>query len=167
MSCGTLGAVASRLRPAVAGFVLVLSASMATTACAIVSPAPTPVVQPSDRSFCVEQTNRFRMSAGLSPLAHADDLDTFAADAAKYDATAGAPHVYFKQTNGGGVSRAEIELLWWHDFTVRDAIAQGIAQMWQAGPGGEHYDILAGPYSQIGCGIFVEGSVVSVAQDFR
>ena len=39
--------------------------------------------------------------------------------------------------------------------------------MWQGGPRGEHYDIMVGPYSQIGCGIFVNGREVTVAQDFR
>jgi hypothetical protein len=39
--------------------------------------------------------------------------------------------------------------------------------MWAAGPGGEHYDILVGRYSEVGCGVFVNGSEVSVAQDYR
>ncbi len=39
--------------------------------------------------------------------------------------------------------------------------------MWTAGPSNEHYDVLAGPYSEVGCGLFVDGDEVSSAQDFR
>jgi len=70
-------------------------------------------------------------------------------------------------TGGGGMAIAENEILWWKGFGVQSVIQQGLQQMWQAGPKGEHYDIMVGSFSQIGCGIFVNGSEVTVAQDFR
>jgi hypothetical protein len=158
---GTRGLTSVLLLAAIAAF---------SVGCALTSstaPSPGPDESPSDLAFCVDQTNSYRASVGLAPLANAADLDAFSAVAVKYDALAGAPHVYFEQTNGDGVSRAEIELLGWRNFTVRDAITQGLAQMWAGGPAGEHYRIIAGSYSQVGCGIFVNGSAVSVAQDFR
>jgi len=62
---------------------------------------------------------------------------------------------------------AENEILWWRGFGVRSVIQQGLEQMWLNGPAGEHYDIMTGNFSQIGCGIFVNGGEVTVAQDFR
>jgi hypothetical protein len=50
---------------------------------------------------------------------------------------------------------------------ARTVIQRGLAQMWQVGPGGEHYDIMAGTFSEIGCGIAVNGAEVTVTQDFR
>jgi hypothetical protein len=150
-----------------ASVVLVTAIVVLSGACGLGSATGPSAVTPSDLSFCVDQTNAYRASVGLAPLANTAALDAFATQAVKYDALAGSPHVYFSQTNGDGISRAEIELLWWRNYTVHDAIAQGLAQMWAAGPGGEHYRIIAGPYSQVGCGIFVDGSSVSVAQDFR
>lgn len=51
--------------------------------------------------------------------------------------------------------------------SVRRVIELGLGQMWAVGPGSEHYEILAGPYSEIGCGIAVVDSEVTVAQEFR
>ena len=50
---------------------------------------------------------------------------------------------------------------------MQAVIKRGLAQMWEAGPGGEHYDIMVGRFSEIGCGIAVNGSEVTVTQDFR
>ena len=85
----------------------------------------------------------------------------------QHDANAGVAHLFFSSNNGGGVSMAETELLLRRNYAVRDVIRKGLAAMWAAGPSGEHYDILAGPYSEVGCGFFVNGSEVSSAQDFR
>jgi uncharacterized protein YkwD len=121
----------------------------------------------SGLSLCVEETNRYRKSVALPPLARSQALEDFAAVAAEHDALAHIAHKYFLQTNGGGTSLAETEILWWRERGVGAVIQDGIAQMWQAGPSGEHYDILIGPYSEIGCGIFVNGAEVTIAQDFR
>jgi uncharacterized protein YkwD len=121
----------------------------------------------AELALCVDETNRYRASIGQGPLARSQALEDFAMQAAEYDAQARAAHQHFVQTNGAGLSRAETEILWWRGFAVRSVVERGLAQMWQVGPGGEHYDIMAGNYSEIGCGIFVNGNEVTVAQDFR
>jgi hypothetical protein len=118
-------------------------------------------------SFCAEEINRYRATIGLGPLDRAADLDTFAAQAAEHDGRAGVPHQYFRLTNGGGISRAENQLLLWKGYGVNDVIRQGLAQMWAEGPGGSHFQIMAGKYAQVGCGIFKNGNEVNVSQDFR
>ena len=117
--------------------------------------------------MCADETNRYRASVGLRPLLRSAVLEDFAANAATHDGLAHVAHDHFAVTNGAGVARAETEILWWRGFSVRAVIQRGLAQMWQVGPGGEHYDIMAGPFSEIGCGIAINGSEVTVTQDFR
>lgn len=118
-------------------------------------------------SFCSDEINRYRASVGRPPLARSQALEQFAAEAAKHDADTRTAHKHFRDTNGAGISRAQTEILWWRDVPVKKVVEGGLAQMWRVGPGGQHYDILAGPYSEVGCGIFVDGNEVTVAQDFR
>ena len=35
------------------------------------------------------------------------------------------------------------------------------------GPGGGHYDNLTGPYTQVGCGIWLNGNEVNIGQELR
>ena len=118
-------------------------------------------------SFCAEEINRYRATIGLTPLERAADLDSFAALAAEHDGRAGVPHQYFRMTNGGGLAKAENQLLLWKGYAVNEVIRQGLAQMWAEGSGGSHYQIMAGKYGQVGCGIFKNGNEVNVSQDFR
>jgi uncharacterized protein YkwD len=118
-------------------------------------------------ALCADETNRYRSTVGLGPLVRSAALEDFASHAAQEDAAAHVAHKHFALTNGAGVSRAETEILWWRGLTVPTVVQRGLAQMWQVGPGGEHYDIMAGTYSEIGCGIAVNGSEVTVTQDFR
>ena len=76
-------------------------------------------------------------------------------------------HHHFGLTRGSNPVRAETEILWWRSSRVRPVISKGLAQMWNAGPSGEHYPILSGPYTEVGCGVFVNGAEVTVVQDFR
>jgi hypothetical protein len=65
---------------------------------------------------------------------------------------------------------AENELLYWNlSFykSVQNVVLQGLAQMWRQGAGGIHYENMAGNYTQVGCGVFVQGDDVSVVQAFR
>jgi uncharacterized protein YkwD len=121
----------------------------------------------ADLQLCADQTNDYRASVGLRPLMRSATLEDFAADAAAHDGVAHVAHAHFAATSGAGVSRAETEILWWRGFTPRGVIQRGLAQMWQVGPGGEHYEIITGAYSEIGCGIAINGSEVTVTQDFR
>ena len=133
-------------------------------------PAASSIISSStaaDLALCADETNRYRASVGLRPLVRAADLEDFAASAASRDGVAHVAHAHFAATNGAGVARAETEILWWRGFSVRGVIQRGLAQMWQVGPGGEHYDIMAGAFSEIGCGIAINGAEVTVTQDFR
>jgi cysteine-rich secretory family protein len=134
-------------------------------------PAAAPSVLSSlpmaDLMMCVDETNRYRASVGLRPLTRSATLEEFATRAAAVDGIAHVAHDHFAATNGAGISRAETEILWWQGFSVRGVIQRGLAQMWQVGPGGEHYDIMAGDFSEIGCGIAINGAEVTVTQDFR
>jgi hypothetical protein len=65
---------------------------------------------------------------------------------------------------------AENELPWWplgRFRTVQDVMRQGIAEMWAEGPGGGHYENLKGPYTEMGCGVFIQNGEITVVQDFR
>jgi hypothetical protein len=126
-----------------------------------------PAILAPELAFCADEINRYRRTVGLLPLARSQDLEAFAAFAAEADGIVHLPHAYFHATDGAGVSRAETEILWWRGFSIRNVIREGLAQMWQVGPGGEHYDIIAGDYVEIGCGIFSLGGEVTVTQDFR
>ena len=153
----------------------VLGTVVASAACAT-SPSPTSPSVPSpagtaavdsNQSFCTAEINRYRAIAGLPALGRGADLESFATQAIEFDARLGVPHQYFKQTNGGGVSRAENQLLLWKGYAVNEVIRQGLATMWAEGPTGSHYQILTGNYQNVGCGIFLSGNEVSVSQDFR
>ena len=134
------------------------------------SPSPstgTSVNLSANLSYCADEVNRYRASVGKPRLVRSAELEAFAAQAALNDGLSHQPHHWFATTKGGGLSAAENEILWWQGFGVRSVIEQGLQQMWNSGPKGEHYDIMVGAFTQIGCGIFVNGSEVTVAQDFR
>lgn len=119
-------------------------------------------------SFCTSEINRYRASVGLTALARSAELDAFSAAAVEYDHKARTPHAYHQRTSGGGgLSRAQNELLLWKGYAVNEVIRRGLADMWAQGPQGTHYRTMTGPYSHVGCGVFVSGSEVSVSQDFR
>jgi uncharacterized protein YkwD len=148
----------------------VLMIGLSASACTLPSTTPTTpdtATIGASLQLCTDEINRYRASIGRPALTRSSSLEQFAADAAQTDAAAGVPHALFSKTNGGGVAMAETELLLWPSRTVQDVITQGLAQMWSAGPSGEHYAILSGPYSQVGCGVYVSGGVVSVTQDYR
>ena len=149
---------------------LIVLICLAASACTLPSSAPsTPdaAMLASSLQLCTDEINRYRTSIGRAALTRSDSLEQFAATAAQHDASARVPHALFSKTNGGGVAMAETELLLWPNRAVHDVIKTGLAQMWSAGPSGEHYEILSGPYTQVGCGVYVSGKEVSVAQDYR
>ncbi len=121
----------------------------------------------AERVFCVDEINRHRATVGRSALRRSETLEAFASLSVQHDATMRVPHAYFRSVNGGGISHAETQILWWRGYSVREVIQRGLNQMWQVGPGGEHYDILAGPYEDVGCGVHVQDGEVSIAQEFR
>lgn len=155
---------------------LLVLALFTISGCQMAPSAPTdgstPVRSASAREaelvYCVDEVNRYRASVGLPALGRSTALEAFAQIGVEHDASVRIPHDYFRQTNGGGVAKAETEILWWRGFATSRVISAGLAQMWAVGPGGEHYDILVGRYTDVGCGVFVSPSgEVSVSQDFR
>ena len=55
-----------------------------------------------------------------------------------------AHHLVRNQPVAAERAMAENEILWWSGFGIRSVIEQGLQQMWQTGPRGEHYGIMVG-----------------------
>jgi hypothetical protein len=124
----------------------------------------------SELEYCVAETNQYRTSIGRPALIRSVELEAYAAAAAPYDTMARAAHRYFRKTRGGGVAFAENQIPGWplpRFGSVREIIRSGLAMMWAEGRGGGHYDNLAGRYTQVGCGVFVQTDLVTVVQAFR
>ena len=156
----------------VAALGLLLAMGVTGPACSAVGPVgPSAKTGTTDvakeLAFCADETNRYRAGIGLPPLQRSSALEEFAEKAAEHDAQARVAHQLFALTNGGNVSRAETEVLWWKSFDVRSVVERGLSQMWRQGPGGEHRDIMAGTYTHIGCGFYIDRGEVTVTQDFR
>lgn len=121
--------------------------------------------------LCADQTNTYRASVGLPALRRSEVLETYATVAARTDGLARIAHQYARQTNmGDGTSRAENAILWWslrYYGSVQRVVRLGLADMWKQGEGGAHYRNLVGNYTEVGCGIFVNGDEVTVVQAFR
>src|SRR5215475_162808 len=64
-------------------------------------------------AYCADRVNLYRASVGRPPLARSADLEAFAAQAAQSDGLAHQAHRFFATPNGGGMSAAENEMLWW------------------------------------------------------
>ena len=71
-------------------------------------------------------------------------------------------------TARAAASFAENEaLLWSQSGTIQDTIQQAIALFHAEGPGGGHYQNLEGPYTQVGCGVYIATGNITLVQDFR
>jgi uncharacterized protein YkwD len=130
-------------------------------------PASSAPTLEQDLAFCVTETNRYRAMIGLSPFTRSGALEAYAAAGARQDALAHKPHLHYKSANLAAKGIAENELPWWPGPSVRSVIEKGLATMWAEGPGGGHYENIRGPYSQLGCGVFVNGNEITVVQDFQ
>ena len=135
------------------------------------SPSPLPTQATSqDLQFCVDALNQYRAQVQKPPLARSTALEGYAAQAARVDGTAHVPHQYFSSNNGGGVSASENEVPWWsltQFHTVQNTIANGLGLFWVEAPSGPHYQAMAGPFTQVGCGVFINGAEITVVVDFR
>ena len=124
----------------------------------------------SELEYCVAETNQYRATIGRPALVRSVELEAYAAAAAPHDVKARSAHHYFRKTSGGGVAFAENQIPAWplpRFGSVREIIRSGLAMMWAEGRGGGHYDNLAGRYSQVGCGVFVQNDRVTIVQAFR
>jgi len=124
----------------------------------------------SDLELCVAEVNRYRRKLGLPALRRAADLEACAAEGARADHASGQPHGHFVGTQGCGIAFAENEIPKWpldYAGSVPNTIKKGVADMWAEGPGGGHYENMKGNYTELGCGIYTDGSAVTVVQDYR
>jgi uncharacterized protein YkwD len=123
-------------------------------------------------AFCVEETNKYRKLARKKPFARNTLLEEFARAGARADHQSRKPHHHFNTTKFPGrfSALAENQIPRWHldgDGAVKVVIRAGLAAMWAEGPGGGHYENMVGGFSEIGCGIYIEGEEITVVQDFR
>ena len=72
-----------------------------------------------------------------------------------------------------GIAFAENECLsfqgWTLDYaggSVRAALKKCLQAFYDEGPGGGHYENMMGKYKTLGCAVHVDGSGVSIVQDF-
>jgi len=119
--------------------------------------------------FCVDETNRLRTMNGRPAVERDDALEAYADDGAEHDHHAD-PHDHFIETNGGGIAFAENECPHW-DLSfgggdLVELVRNCIAAFYDEGPGGGHYDNMMGDYAALGCGIYIEGTDVTIIQDF-
>ena len=124
----------------------------------------------SELQFCVDQTNEYRASLHLPALKRSEALEKYAVTSARADAKSRVPHQYFEKTDGGGIAMGETLIPWWplsRYGSVREIVRRGLVRMWAEGRGGGHYDIIVGKYAQLGCGIYSDGTNVTVVQAFR
>jgi len=124
----------------------------------------------AELSFCIEETNRYRAEASRAALTRSAALEAYAADGARIDQQSGEPHKHFLDTDGGGIAFAENEIPAWPVSmfgSVHNVIAEGLSMMMNEGEGGPHHDAILGSYTKLGCGVYREGDVVTVVQDFQ
>jgi hypothetical protein len=133
--------------------------------------SPSPAKLPNggttaDLTFCVTETNRYRAVVGRAALTETASVETFATAAAQSDTQSGIPHGYYNSHIPGFSAENEAPE-WLITSTIQNTIAAAIAAFWSEGPSGAHYQNMVGPYTQLGCGLFVLGQSVTIVQDYR
>jgi hypothetical protein len=132
----------------------------------------TPTSDDDDLLFCLQLINGYRASINVAPLARDPALEAFAAEAARIDSESHLPHGHWLATSGGDVSYAENEIPLWplsRYGSVQRIMELGTETMWGEGPGGGHYENIAGDYwTHAGCGVWLTSDGrVTVTQEFR
>jgi hypothetical protein len=125
---------------------------------------------------CVAKTNMYRAMNGKPALTESASLEAYAATGAMYDFTNG-PHAHFQATQGGGIAYAENECPVQGNWMLQPGgdmsalVDQCIAAFYAEGPGSDysmhgHYINMMGPYATLGCGIYQQGTGVTIVQDY-
>jgi hypothetical protein len=119
----------------------------------------------ADVDVCVSETNRYRASLGRAAVTNPRDFQERAQAGADSDHASGQPHGYFQSHP----VPAENEALRWPliNGQVRLTITAMIDMFFAEGPGGGHFENLRGPYGEIGCGLAVSGSRMTMVLIFR
>ena len=155
-----------------AGGYLIVSITCSLVACCSNNPSsPSPAKlsnggTTADLTFCVTETNRYRAMVSRTALTESASVEDFAAAAAQSDTQSGIPHGYYNAHSPGFSAENEAPE-WPVTSSIQNTIAAAIAAFWSEGPGGAHYQNLIGPYTQLGCGLFVIGQSVTIVQDYR
>jgi hypothetical protein len=118
---------------------------------------------------CVDYTNMYRIGNGRPAVTRSDELELYADEGAEHDFSTQA-HDHFSSTSGGGIAFAENECPHWDlsfgggDLTM--LVEACIDAFVGEGPGGGHYENVMGNYGTLGCGIYAEGTDVTILQDY-
>lgn len=125
-----------------------------------------------EQALCVDYVNQLRASVEAPALERSVTLEQCATTAAIEDSRTGSPHGHFLRTNGCGYQAyAENEVPGWslsRYGSVEEVVRVSADAMFAEGPGGGHYEILTGNFTEMGCGIHVTDSdAVWVVHNFR
>lgn len=125
----------------------------------------------SARDVCLQMTNQFRADNGRAPVVHSAELEAYADEGAAYDFHhPDPPHAHFRLDSGGGIAFAENQCPRWDLAFGGGDLAQLVGACMQAfydeGPGGGHYENMMGNYGTLGCGLYQEGTEVTIIQDY-
>jgi uncharacterized protein YkwD len=146
-----------------AGAVLLATGCGATS-----TTSPSGASEPApDLAFCVSESNRARATVALPPLVESAALESFAAAGAQADHEANLPHGHFEGHMDGTAFAENEQLRWSKTGSVQQLMKEGVAAYVAEGLAGGHYQNLMGPYTQLGCGVYASGSLVTIVQDFR
>ena len=128
------------------------------------------------KQFCVSETNRYRAMASKPALAESAQLEAYADTGAMVDFSS-SPHNHFSSTQGGGIAFAENECPVQGGWMLppggdlKALVGQCIAAFYAEGPGTDyathgHYINMMGNYVSLGCGIYMQGTGVTIVQDY-
>lgn len=155
------------LRPLLVMLVATLIGGCQATTTTTPSPLPAGGTT-ADLAFCVSEANGYRAMVGAPALTESRSVETFAAAAAQSDAADGTPHAYYRShLPVGNSAENEAAVALFGTTTIQDDIRTAIGEFWSEGPSGGHYQNLVGPFTQLGCGLFVSTGMVLIVQDFR
>lgn len=132
--------------------------------------APESGVTDGDLAFCLSETNRYRAMAGVSAVTRSAAIESHAAAAAQSDARSGVAHGYSHTYATGAWGENEVLRQSTASFgsTPRSVIERGIYAFWSEGPSGPHHRILVdSSNTQVGCGLVINGGLVTFVQHFR
>jgi hypothetical protein len=125
----------------------------------------------SAQKLCIDDVNMYRSMEGLDPVERSSELQAYASEGAEVD-FGSVPFMHFG-TDGGGVAAAEDQCPQQDGWTVdagedqKTLVSQCVRSFYEEGPGtGGHYEILLGPYTRAGCGIFQQDTMITIIVDF-
>jgi len=120
------------------------------------------------RARCVERTNELRASLGLAPIPRLASAEPCVDGQAKSDSESGKAHGAFDACLGevehwSGAGQNECPGY----ASVESTLGACLDMMWAEGPGGGHYDNMAGKSTHTACGFYTtpQGKVWMI-QDF-